>query len=50
MCLNETCSEVPIGKNLLDAFPVQNGLNQGDSLLPLLFNSSLEYAIKKDWN
>jgi len=31
MCLNETCSEVRIGKNLPDAFPVQNGLKQGDA-------------------
>jgi len=28
MCLNKICSKVCIGKNLLDAFPVQNGLKQ----------------------
>jgi len=26
MCLNETYSKVCIGKNLSDAFPIQNGL------------------------
>jgi hypothetical protein len=26
MCLNETYSKVRIGKNLSDAFPIQNGL------------------------
>jgi hypothetical protein len=47
MCLNETYSEVHIGKYLSDTFPVQNGLKQGDALLPLLFNFALEYAILK---
>jgi hypothetical protein len=28
-------------------FPIQNGLKQGDALLPLHFNFALEYAIKK---
>jgi hypothetical protein len=28
-------------------FPIQNSLKQGDALLPLLFNSALEYAIRK---
>jgi hypothetical protein len=32
---------------LSDDFPVQNGLNQGDALSPLLFKFSLEYAIRK---
>jgi hypothetical protein len=39
MCLNETCSKVCIGKNLSDAFHVQNSLKEGDALLPLLLNS-----------
>jgi hypothetical protein len=30
-----------------DAFPIQNGLKLGDSLLPLLFYFALEYAIRK---
>jgi len=47
LCLNETYSKVRIGKNLSDAFPVQNGLKQGDALSPLLFNFASEYAIRK---
>jgi hypothetical protein len=47
MHLNKTCSQDHIGKNLSDAFPVHNGLKQGDALSPLLFNCALEYAIKK---
>jgi hypothetical protein len=47
MCLNETYSKVHIGKLLSDKFPIQKGLKQGDALLPLLFNFSLEYAIRK---
>jgi hypothetical protein len=47
MCLNENCSEVCIGKCLCDELPFQNGLKQGDALLPLLFSVALEYAIRK---
>jgi hypothetical protein len=32
---------------LPDCFPIQNGLKQGDSLSPQLFNFALEYAIMK---
>jgi hypothetical protein len=32
---------------LPDNYPIQNGLKQGDTLSPLLFNSALEYAIRK---
>jgi hypothetical protein len=32
---------------LSDNFPIQNGLKQGDALSPLLFNFTLEYAIRK---
>jgi hypothetical protein len=46
MCLNETYSTVRIGKNLYHKFPIQNGLKQGDSLSPLLFNFALEYAVR----
>jgi hypothetical protein len=47
MCLNETCSKICIGNRLYDKIPIQNGLKQGDALLPLLFNVALEYAIRK---
>jgi hypothetical protein len=45
--LSETHSTVCTGKNLCDKFPIQNGLKQGDALSPLLFNSALEYAIRR---
>jgi hypothetical protein len=32
---------------LSDTFIIQNGLNQGDALSPLLLNFALEYAIRK---
>jgi fumarate hydratase class II len=32
---------------LSDKFPIQNGLNQGDALLPLLFNFALEYTARE---
>jgi hypothetical protein len=47
MCLNETYSEVRIGKHLPDKFPIHNGMKQGDALSPLLFNFAFEYAIRK---
>jgi hypothetical protein len=47
MCLNETYSKVRIGKHLSDSFPIQNGLKQGDALMPMLFNFALEYIIRK---
>jgi hypothetical protein len=47
MCLNETYCKVCVGKLLSDKFTIQNGLKQGDALLPLLFNFALEYVIRK---
>jgi hypothetical protein len=47
MCLNKTNNKVRIGSHLSDTFPVQNGLKQGDSLSPLLFNFAVEHAIRK---
>jgi hypothetical protein len=38
MSLNETYNKVHIGKHFCETFPIQNGLMQGDALLPLLFN------------
>jgi hypothetical protein len=40
--LNKTYSEVRVGKYLSNTFHIQNGLKQGDALLPLLFNFTLE--------
>jgi hypothetical protein len=36
-----------VGKHLSDNFLIQNGIKQGDALLPLLFNVALQYAIRK---
>jgi hypothetical protein len=47
MCLNETYSRVLIDKNLSDMFTIENGLEQGDALSPLLFNYALVYAIRR---
>jgi hypothetical protein len=47
MCLNEIYSKVYIGKYLSHNFPIQNGLKEGETLSPLLFNFALEYAIRK---
>jgi hypothetical protein len=45
-CLNETYIKIRKGKHLSDSFPTQNGLKQGDTLSPLLFNFSFEYVIR----
>jgi hypothetical protein len=47
MCLNETYSKVCFGKHLFNTFPILNCLKQGDTLSSLLFNSGLEYTIRK---
>jgi hypothetical protein len=47
MSLNETYSNVRIGKLSSDKFPIQNGLKKGVALSPLLFNFALKYAIRK---
>jgi len=47
MFLTETCSRVPVGRNLSDMFPIRNGLKQGDALSSLLFNFTLEYTIRR---
>jgi hypothetical protein len=47
MCLIETYSKDHICKHLLDSFPIQNSLNEGDASSPLLFNYASEHAIRK---
>jgi len=47
MSLTETYSRVWVGENVSDRFPIRNGLKQGDTLSPLLFNFALEYAIRR---
>ncbi|KAJ4446346.1 hypothetical protein ANN_13041 [Periplaneta americana] len=42
-----TGCRVSIDQFLSDAFPIHCGLKQGDALSPLLFNFTLEYAIRK---
>jgi len=45
--MNETYRRVPVVKHLYDLFLVRNGLKQGNSLSPLLFNLALGYAISR---
>jgi len=47
MSLTETYSRVRVGKIVSDSFPIRNGLKQRDALSPLLFNFTLEYAIRR---
>jgi hypothetical protein len=47
MGLNGTCSKVCIGRQFSDVFHTQNGLKQGDTLLPLLLNFALEYTTER---
>jgi hypothetical protein len=47
MCLNEIYSKSRICEHLSDNYPIHNFLKQADALSPLLFNSALEYAIRK---
>ena len=47
VCLTETYRRVRVSKHLFDRFPTRNDMKEGSALLPLLFNSSLEYAIRR---
>jgi hypothetical protein len=47
MCLNDTYHKNHIGKSLSNAFPIENYLKQGGTLLPVLFSFALEYTIRK---
>jgi len=46
MCLSEAYSILRVGNHLFDIFPVNNDLNKGEALSPLLFNFALDYAIR----
>jgi hypothetical protein len=37
-----------VNRDLPDKFPIQNGLKQGDALLPLLFIFVLKYGVRRD--
>ena len=45
--LSKTYSRVRIGRFLSDAFTIHYFLKQGSTLLPLLFNFSLKYVIRR---
>jgi len=45
--LTETYSRVWEGKKVSDKFPIRNGVKQGDTLSPMLFNFPLEYTIRR---
>jgi hypothetical protein len=45
--LKVTDDKVCTGKYLSYTFPIQNGLKQGDALLPLLFGFALECIIRE---
>jgi uncharacterized protein YoxC len=47
MCLNGKCSKVRTGEHLSNNFPVQSNLKKRDALSSLLFNITLEYAIRR---
>jgi len=45
MCVSETYIRGWVRKRSSDTFPNENGLKQGDTLLPFLFSFVQEYAI-----
>ena len=46
-CLDGTQSKLRIGNHLYSSFLIEDGLEQGDDFIPLLFNITLEYVIRK---
>ena len=40
-------SRVLVGKHLVDMFSIKNSLKQGDTILSLLFNFTLDYAVRR---
>jgi len=47
LCLYETHGRVRVVKYLFEFFPIKNILKQGDALSPLIFNFTLEYAVRR---
>jgi hypothetical protein len=47
MCLKENYSRIHVGKHLSDVFTIKNDLKHDDALSPLLFDFTLEYAIRR---
>jgi hypothetical protein len=47
MFLYASYSKIRIDKHESFAFPIKNGLKQGDALLPLLFDFAVEYSIRR---
>jgi hypothetical protein len=47
ICLSETYNQFHIGKYFSDMFPIQNGTNHGDALMPVLSNFALKYFTQK---
>ena len=45
--LTETYSRFRVGKNLSGIFPIRNVSKKGVALLPLLFDFTLKYAIRR---
>jgi hypothetical protein len=47
ICLKKTYNKIRVDKHLSDNFLIQNGLKEGDALSTMLFNFTLEHAIRK---
>jgi hypothetical protein len=47
ICLNEAYIKVSIGKNLSDAFPIQNGLKEKGRLIAIAFKIFLQEGSRK---
>jgi hypothetical protein len=47
VCLNELILKVRVCKHFSDIFPIENDLNEGDVLMPLLLNVALVYSARK---
>jgi hypothetical protein len=46
-CIQTKTNGICTGTHLSNAFPIQNGIKQGDALSQLLFNIPLECAISR---